>query len=212
MSSTSQSKKQSSESISSAPVRQRIVAKARGHFLAHGFRSVTMDDLSVELGMSKKTLYAHFPSKNALLAAVIEDKMGAIAADLDGIAAESTTDFLGALHRLLASLRQHSEELQPPFVRDLGREAPELFALVLTRRRALIQRHFGKLLGEGRKEGLIRRDIGTGLMVEILVGATDALVNPQKLEQLGLSPKTCLSAVVTIFLEGVLTEAGRRKP
>ena len=47
------------------PESARIVAAARRYFLAHGFRGVTMDDLAAELGMSKKTLYAHFSSKAA---------------------------------------------------------------------------------------------------------------------------------------------------
>ena len=34
-----------------APTRQRIVATARRHYLAHGFRGVTMDDLAQELGV-----------------------------------------------------------------------------------------------------------------------------------------------------------------
>jgi len=51
--------------------RQRIVDAARGHFFSHGFRSVTMDDLALELGVSKKTLYAHFPGKFDLLEAVL---------------------------------------------------------------------------------------------------------------------------------------------
>ncbi|HBH79164.1 MAG TPA: TetR family transcriptional regulator, partial [Nitrospira sp.] len=38
---------------------RRVVAVARRQFLAHGFRSVSMDDLAAELGMSKKTLYAY---------------------------------------------------------------------------------------------------------------------------------------------------------
>ena len=54
--------------------RQRILARARNDFLAQGFRSVTMDDLAAELGMSKKTLYVHFPSKKALLEAIVSDK------------------------------------------------------------------------------------------------------------------------------------------
>ncbi|MGN6719163.1 MAG: helix-turn-helix domain-containing protein, partial [Candidatus Binatia bacterium] len=48
-------------------IAERIVSAARAHFFAHGFRSVTMDDLAAELGMSKKTLYAQFPSKTELL-------------------------------------------------------------------------------------------------------------------------------------------------
>jgi len=49
--------------------RQRIVDAGRAHFFSHGFRSVTMDDLAGELGISKKTLYAHFPGKIDLLEA-----------------------------------------------------------------------------------------------------------------------------------------------
>ncbi len=49
--------------------RQRIVDATRVHFFSHGFRRVTMDDLAAELGISKKTLYAHFPGKFDLLEA-----------------------------------------------------------------------------------------------------------------------------------------------
>ena len=51
---------------------KRITTAARQHFFAHGFRGVTMDDLARELGMSKKTVYASFPSKADLLRAVAE--------------------------------------------------------------------------------------------------------------------------------------------
>jgi AcrR family transcriptional regulator len=191
--------------------RQRIVTAARHHFLAHGFRGVTMDDLAVELGMSKKTLYAHFPSKAALLRAVIDHKLRSAEADLREVAAESSANYPAALHHLLAALRKHSEELQPAFLRDIAREAPELFAMVQIRRRALIRRHLGKLLSEGRKAGMIRTDIATDLMIEILIGATDALIHPQKLAELDLPARTGLMAIIAIFLEGVTTGKRRRK-
>ena len=67
------------------PATQRMITAARRHFFAHGFRGVTMDDLAEELGMSKKTLYASFPSKDALLRAVLLDKFRSVEMDLDGI-------------------------------------------------------------------------------------------------------------------------------
>ena len=108
----------------------RIVAQARRHFLAHGFRGVTMDDLAAELGMSKRTLYAYFASKKVLLKAVIEDKLRSADEDLGRVAAGSAADFPGALRELLACVRRHGEELQPAFLRDMAREAPELFQSV----------------------------------------------------------------------------------
>lgn len=189
--------------------RRRILFIARRHFLTHGFRGVTMDDLAGELAMSKKTLYAHFSGKGVLLEAVIDDKMRSVDEDLGRVAAGSRSDFPGALQELLACVRRHAEELQPPFLRDLARETPSLFKRVQLRRRKLFQQHFGKLLGEGRKAGMIRRDISTDLIIEILLGATEALVNPEKLSQLGVSAKTCISSIITIFLEGTVTDKGR---
>lgn len=192
-----------------AEPRRRIVTTARRHFLAHGFRGVTMDDLATEMAMSKKTLYAHFSGKVSLLEAVIDDKMQSADADLGRVAAGSRTDFPGALQELLACVCRHAEELQPSFLRDLARETPSLFKKVQVRRRKLFQQHFGKLLAEGRKAGMIRRDISTDLMIEILLGATEALVNPEKLAQLDVSAKTCIASIITIFLEGTVTQKGR---
>lgn len=189
--------------------RERIVSQSRRQFMAHGFRGVTMDDLAADLGMSKKTLYAHFTSKTALLEAVIGNKVAAVNSDLERSIAESPSNFSAALHRALACMRQHSEELQPPFLRDVARETPQLFQLVQTKRRAVLQRHFGKLLGEGRKAGMIRKDISATLAIEILITCADAIINPQKLAELNLPAKTCLSAILTIFLEGMITDEGR---
>ena len=187
---------------------ERIIAAARRHFLSHGFRRVTMDDLAEELGMSKKTLYICFPSKSALLKGVLLNKFDDIEADLRQVTA-NFADVPTALHELLACVQRHTEEIQPPFVRDIQREAPEMFQLVERRRRDVIQRHFGKLFEQGRRAGIIRKDIPTRLIIEILLGATQAMLNPPKMAELNLTPKTGFSAIVTVILQGALTKAGR---
>jgi AcrR family transcriptional regulator len=189
--------------------RLRIIAEARRHFFAHGFRSVTMDDLAQALGMSKKTLYAHFPSKTAVLEAMLLDKFRRVDADLDRITSGCSSDCLPALHQLLACVQRHTEEIQPPFVRDIRREAPELFKVVERRRRDVIQRHFGKLFVEGRRAGIIRKDIPAKLAIEILLAAVQAIMTPSKMEALGLTPKTGFSAIIRVILEGVITEKVR---
>src|SRR5204863_6772013 len=80
--------------------RQRIVAAARGHFFNHGFRSVTMDDLAEELGISKKTLYAYFPGKFDLLEAVLADKLTAVEATLKEVTRAHPDDFPTTLREL----------------------------------------------------------------------------------------------------------------
>jgi AcrR family transcriptional regulator len=193
------------------PARERIIVGARDHFLTHGFRGVTMDDLAAELGMSKKTLYAHFPSKAALLEAVIRDKLGRAEADFRAaIAGKEGAPFAVKMQALLGCVRAHTEELQPSFMRDMRKEAPEIFALVQTGRRGLIQRHFGQLLAEGRKAGAIRRDIPADLLVEMLMGTVDAIVTPQRLDELSLTPKAAILQILSVYLTGITTEEGRK--
>jgi AcrR family transcriptional regulator len=191
------------------PAAQRIVAAARRHFFAHGFRSVTMDDLAAELGMSKKTLYAAFPSKRDLLRAVLLDKFHNVESDLDRVTAAVSSDVLAALQGLLACMQRHTAEIQPSFVRDIRREAPEVFKVIEERRRKIIQRYFGRIFEVGRRAGIIRKDIATRLMVEMLVGVTEAIMNPAKMAELTLTPKTGYHSVITVMLEGLLTEKGR---
>lgn len=186
-------------------VRQRIVAAARRRFLAQGFRGVTMSELAHELGMSKKTVYTHFSGKQVLVEAILIDKFQEAEADLKQLVTARQPEFLTMMRQLLACLRRHTAEIGPPFLRDLERELPELFQIVETRRREIVQRHFGRLLKQGRRQGLIRTDISVSLILEILLGATDAVINPPKLNQLGITPNTGFSAIVSVVLEGAMT-------
>ena len=183
---------------------RRVVAVARRQFLAHGFRSVSMDDLAAELGMSKKTLYLAFPSKTALIEAVLKDKFREVEADLGQLAKGQAADVEIMLHQLLDCVQRHTAEIQPAFVRDIGRETPELFQIVEQKRRELIRRYFGGLFEDGKKAGVIRRDIPTHLIIEILLGAVQSIMNPTKLVELGLTVEQGYSSIIRLVLEGAL--------
>jgi AcrR family transcriptional regulator len=168
-----------------------------------------MDDLARELGMSKKTLYTIFPSKTSLLEAVLRQKFAEVDRDLGTVMERDDGDFAATLHRLLDCMHRHTGEIQPAFVRDIRREAPELFQIVEAGRRDVIRRHFGKVFEQGRKAGHVRKDVPVKVLIEVLLSATDAIVNPAKLEELGLTPKTGYAAVVSVVLRGALTDRGR---
>jgi AcrR family transcriptional regulator len=190
--------------------RQQIVEAARAHFFSHGFRSVTMDDLADELGISKKTLYAHFAGKIALLEAVLADKFAGIQAKLKAVACAYPHDFPAALHDLLANMQVELDEIKPPFVRDMRQKAPQAFKIVERRRAALIERFFGKLFVEGQRTGMVRKDIPAKLIIEILLAVVQAIMNPPKMEELGMTPKEGFAGILKIVLEGALSEKGRK--
>ncbi len=191
-------------------VRQRIVDAARAHFFSHGFRSVTMDDLAAEMGISKKTLYAHFPSKIALLEAVLADKFVGVEAKLTEISRAHPHDFPTAVRELLANMQRELDEIKPPFVRDMRQKAPHVFKTVERRRAALIERFFGKLFIEGQRTGMVRKDVPAKLMIEILLAMVQAIMNPPKMEELGMMPREGFAGILKIVLEGALTGKGRK--
>ena len=190
--------------------RQRIVDAARAHFFSHGFRSVTMDDLAEELGISKKTLYAHFPGKIELLEAVLADKFAGVEAKLKEVARAHPQDFPATLHALLANTQRELDEIKPPFVRDMRQKAPHVFKVVERRRAALIERFFGRLFIEGQRAGMVRKDVPARLIIEILLAMVQAIMNPPKMEELGMMPKEGFSGILKIVLEGALTAKGRK--
>jgi AcrR family transcriptional regulator len=161
--------------------------------------------------MSKKTLYEKFPSKEKLVEAALAEKFREMDADFHQLTAQCADNFMGTLHRLLATLHRHASEIQPPFVRDIQRSAPELFQIVESRRTELIRRHFGNLFAEGRRAGMIRTDIPARLAIAILLGAVQSVVNPQTIGELNITPQAGVSAVITVVLEGLVTRKRRRK-
>src|SRR6266576_7366672 len=190
--------------------RQRIVEAARAHFFSHGFRNVTMDDLAAELGISKKTLYAHFPGKIDLLEAVLADKFQGVETMLKEVTRTQPQDFPATLRELLAGTQRELNEIKPPFVRDMRQKAPQVFQVIERRRAALLQRYFGNLFLDGQRAGMVRKDVPANLIIEILLAIVQAIMNPPKMEKLGIMPTEGFAGILRIVLQGALTPRGRK--
>src|ERR1700710_1996352 len=63
----------------------RILETARRQFFTYGYNALTMDDLAHELGISKKTLYLHFPGKDAIIGLIIDGIGRAIRSDVEAV-------------------------------------------------------------------------------------------------------------------------------
>lgn len=190
----------------------RIVAAARQHFLAHGIRSVTMDDLAGELGMSKKTLYACFPSKEALLGAVIDDKFQEMRREFEHITTNENASYSEAIGQLLACVQRHASEIQPAMLRDLRLVNPDIFKRVDSLRAQLLQENFGRIFARGQQAGMIRTDISVALMVRILLAAVQGIMNPTGIADLQITPQQGISAIVSVVLNGIVVHPGGKEP
>ncbi|KAF1051415.1 MAG: HTH-type transcriptional repressor AcnR [Stenotrophomonas maltophilia] len=77
-----------------------ILAAATGVFLEHGFAAASTDMLQRAAGVSKSTLYAHFPSKDLLFTAVIEQQCARFAATVSRIAPAADGDIRSTLEEI----------------------------------------------------------------------------------------------------------------
>ena len=169
-----------------------------------------MDDLAEELGISKKTLYAYFPGKFDLLEAVLADKFQGVETMLKEVTRGQSHDFPATLQALLAGTQRELNEIKPPFVRDMRQKAPQVFQVIERRRAALFQQYFGNFLLAGQRTGMVRKDVPAKLIIEILLAIVQAIMNPAKMEELGMMPKDGFTGILKIVLQGALTPKGRK--
>src|SRR5208337_4670545 len=57
--------------------REQILRAAMDCFAARGFRGTTTRDIAARVGITEAALYRHFPSKEALYTAIVDEKMAA---------------------------------------------------------------------------------------------------------------------------------------
>jgi AcrR family transcriptional regulator len=195
----------------STEVQTRILRQARAQFFAHGYRRFTMDDLAAELGMSKKTLYQHFRSKDQIMAAVIGDFSGEVRGDAEAVLQNRSLSFAEKLRAFVESMVTRLSALHPHTIRDLQRYAPALHARIEEMRRKNIPYIFGRLIEEGQAAGFVRDNVSPSFAVEFFLHAMQGLLQPPALERLRLTPQEILPRAITLFFGGLLTPAGRKQ-
>jgi AcrR family transcriptional regulator len=185
----------------------RIVLAARAEFAARGYSGLTMDGLAHELGISKKTIYAHFASKEMVAKAVVT----AVAATIRRRASDALAEPNAFKTKFRDILRIIAEELtwvSTSFLRDVERHAPAVYAEIDILRSRNIGDLFGRLLAEGVEQGLVHPRIDPKFAVTFWVQAIQGLMHPANLERLGLDPREAFERAATLFLEGLLTKKG----
>ena len=70
-------------------MKEKIISKSEELFFSLGFKSVTMDDIANAMGISKKTIYAHFSNKTELVEVVTFSVLDHISEGIDKINATS---------------------------------------------------------------------------------------------------------------------------
>ncbi len=182
--------------------RARILLEAREQFFVHGFHGVTMDQLARDLGMSKKTLYRHFPSKDALLDGVIDTVAGEVGATLEAVSRDRRSSCSEKLLRIAAGIGGHLSPIQPVFLASLRRFAPAQLERIEQVRRRNIETHLLPLLRAGGRN--LRPGIDPVFVVELLLQTLDGILKPDLLQRLERTPAQAVSEALDLLFHGIL--------
>ena len=139
-------------------MKEEIVKRALNDFMQYGFKTFTIDDLASKMGISKKTLYEHFPSKNDLVEAVLDYALDMSCKDVEA--------FVQGDGSVIENVYRNQKKVKEIFNINSDRPIWELQKYYSkTYERMEIEfaksdvRFIDKLLEKGWKEGLFREDI-----------------------------------------------------
>ncbi|HSA32349.1 MAG TPA: TetR/AcrR family transcriptional regulator [bacterium] len=181
--------------------RELVVAEAKRLFHQYGFRRITMDEIAANLRMSKKTLYALFPSKDDLVRAVILSIMLPKMARMKGLmqGSGSVADFFGGVIEVFHSL---GREVSEPMMLDM-KMSPELWKEIETRRLEVLS-HIGEVIERGKKTGEVRADLNVDLFLRIFMLVINRIGNPTMMLELNMKPSDLAGQLFGIFFHGIV--------
>lgn len=159
------------------PVKENILKESEAMFLKYGFKSITMDDVARELGISKKTLYQHFSDKNDLVNQCVENHIACMNSRCDHIMIENENaiaTMIGITEYVGKTLRA----LNPSALFDLKKYFKPAWDKLEKNRSSYIYENIKKNIELGQRKGLYRKDFDINIVCEIYVYLFGMLINP----------------------------------
>lgn len=190
-------------------LQQRIIKQAVELFSKYGFTNVKTDDLAQTLGISKKTLYENFESKEEILRTAIDYSLNNIDNELENIRKRlEQSDGIDLIEILIdlwdieiKSLKIFTNEI----IRDIIRLFPDLWNLVMNFRDERFKYYFNKIYSLGINQGIIRKEISEYILYLIFNYSTKHILIPDIIKDLPLSTHEVMEQIFMIILTGSLT-------
>jgi len=145
--------------------------------MRYGFKSVSMDDISRELGMSKKTLYTHFADKNELVEKTVEKIIEHVENQFKAIMDQAPNPILASLE-IASFISNLKNSLNPGSLFDLKKYFKNAWDKVEEFRLNFAFESISKNLRNGKEKQLFKAEIDIELTSRIYAHLMDFLVDP----------------------------------
>ncbi|HKK62638.1 MAG TPA: TetR/AcrR family transcriptional regulator [Bacteroidales bacterium] len=188
-------------------IRDRIIHEAGILFAKYGIRSITMDALAEDMGISKRTIYENFKDKDTLLIEVITFHKKKQLSDLQKIIKEKQ-NIVDAMFSLLHESINNMKQVNPMFFHDLKKYHPQIFSQLKEKGDIRDYSITMRILTEGKKQAVFRNDLNLELVNEALHELFKLFSPESKLTSEGYHRAELFNNIIIPFLRGISTEKG----
>ncbi|MCB9427092.1 MAG: TetR/AcrR family transcriptional regulator [Flavobacteriales bacterium] len=164
-------------------MKEKIVQKATQMFLSLGFKSVTMDDIASDMGISKKTIYQSFSNKNCLVKECVLGLFDTISSGVDKIVQEKKNP-IEELFEIKNFIAKHLKDEQSSPMCQLQKYFPKIHESLHQKQLSKLEECIKVNLHRGVEIGLFRKEIPVDFIGRIyfvgIQGIRDKTIFPEE--------------------------------
>ena len=189
--------------------RKRILEIATEQFARFGVRTVTMEDLARQVGISKKTIYQEFEDKKdlvkAVFAAILEEdqrKLSHILEQKDGV--------IEHLVQTSRMMRDRLTSINPLVIMEVQKYFPEAWKLFESFKDQTIQKDLVNVLELGKKLGYFREEIDSRILAKVRLNQITTAFDAKNFSDPEYNVLEEQLVIMDHFLHGIFTDKGRQ--
>lgn len=188
-------------------MREKILAEAEKQFWKFGVKSVTMDDIARQLGISKKTIYQHFVDKDDIVLQVMKSHLERDQHEMVCMATEAINPIQELLN-MSEMMRQKNHEVNPSTLIDIQRHYPKAWAVFSDFKEKYIITSLTQNVQTGIAQGLYRTDLDVDVMARLRIESLQLGFDDRVFPNARTQMLTIQKQLLHHFIRGLLTEKG----
>lgn len=189
-------------------MKEKIIEFGAEKFFKEGFHKVTMEELSSDLRMSKKTIYKYFQSKEELVDEITKHFMNHMRSMILPVL-NSDKNAVEKLEGLLGILATASQKVSSKMIDDMRRHFPARWSEIDKFRTEMMFGNLTRVIEQGKREGLFL-NYPTEIVMTTFVAAMRSVVNPEFILDNNFSIKEAAVTAFRIIIGGIVTEKGKK--
>lgn len=187
----------------------RILNCAADLFRARGIVSVTVDDIAHKAGISKRTLYESFKSKEELLTTITNKFINEQRKSYEDIVRAGNA--IEELLMLFKHFQDLFDNLHPKIIFEIQKYYPEIWGLLLIHKDNELLDKIRANLSRGIREGIYQSDIDIDLIAKLRLDEIELAYNSSHFPHEKYNMRKITEQLLKIFLFGTATSTAHKK-